>query len=218
MGRPVLGQDKDAATYGQWLTVVAMAYSLLHHLGSVPGGFGPAYTGTRVADWLDLAVPWLVLLPAVAVAHAARSPISTWAILAIGAMAYASGHGVHLAANSVSNSFASGQQSPTAHLWDETVGHAVWYSGAAIVVVALTRTMAGRPQPHPAAHLLAVAVGLTWGTNTLGADGLAVPGLLIAVGVAATGWQGRDDLRILLLSGFGTGAIFMAGALIAGAG
>jgi len=171
-----------------------------------------------VSDWLDLAVPWLVLLPAAATVRAARAPASTWAVLAVGAVAYSSGHGIHLAANSVSNSFAPGEQSPTAHLWDEVVGHALWYAGVAILVVALGRTMAGRPRPHPAAHLLAVAVGLTWGSNTLGADGLTAPGLLIAVAIAATGWRGRNDLQAVLLTGFGTGAVFIVGALATGAG
>ncbi|MDX6234362.1 MAG: hypothetical protein QOH68_3467 [Nocardioidaceae bacterium] len=215
MGRPVLHQE-DGAAYGSWLAVVAIAYAVLHHLGSVPEGFGPAYSGTRVSDWLDLAVPWLVLLPAAAVVRAARAPASTWAVLAVGAVAYASGHGVHLAANSVSNSLAPGEQS-TAHLWDEVVGHALWYAGVALVVVALARTMVGRPQPHPVAHVLAVAAGLTWGSNTLGADGLAVPGLVIAIAFAATGWRGRADLRVVLMTGFGAGAVFVVVALATGA-
>jgi hypothetical protein len=215
--KPAQRQVDDAA-YGSWLAVAAIAYSLLHHLGSVPDGFGPAHSGTRVSDWLDLAVPWLVLLPAATAVRAARAPASTWAVLAVGAVAYTSGHGMHLAANSVSNSLAPGEQSPTAHLWDEVVGHALWYAGVAIVVVALARTMVGRPRPHPAAHLLAVAVGLTWGSNTLGADGLGVPGLLIAAAVAGTGWRGRDDLRVVLLTGFGAGAVLIVGALAIGVG
>lgn len=216
MGKPALRQE-DGAAYGSWLTIAAVAYAALHHLGSIPDGFGPAYSGTRVSDWLDLAIPWLVLLPAAAAVRAARAPASTWAVLAVAAVAYASGHGMHLAANSVSNSLAPGERSPTAHVWDEVVGHALWYAGVALLVVALARTMAGRPRPHPAAHLLAVAVGLTWGSNTLGADGLAVPGLLIAVALAVTGWRGRDDLRVVLLTGFGAGAVFIVGALATGA-
>jgi hypothetical protein len=214
---PVLRQE-GAAAYGSWLAAVAIAYSVLHHLGLVPEGFGPASSGTRVSDWLDLAVPWLVLLPAAAVVRAARAPASTWAVLAVGAVAYASGHGMHLAANSVSNSLNPGEQSPTAHLWDEVVGHALWYAGVALVVVALGRTMVGRPRPHPVVHVLAIAVGLTWGSNTLGADGLAVPGLVIAIAFAMTGWRGRDHLRVVLLTGFGAGAVLIVGALATGAG
>lgn len=212
----VLRRQGDAP-YGVWLAMAAIAYSVLHHLGSVPDGIGPATSGTRVSDWLDLAVPWLVLLPAVAVVAAARGPASTWAALGVGAVAYASGHGIHLAANSVANSLGPDAQSPTAHIWDEVVGHALWYAGVAVLVIALAQTMAGRPRPHPAAHVLAVAVGLTWGTNTLGADGLTVPGLLIALAIAGAGWRGRGDLRVVLLTGFGTGAAFIAGALATGA-
>jgi hypothetical protein len=46
------------------LVVTAVAYSLAHHLGSLPDGLGDAGRGTRVADWLDLLVPFVVLLPA----------------------------------------------------------------------------------------------------------------------------------------------------------
>ena len=37
--RPALHQEDDGA-YGIWLAVAAVAYSVLHHLGSVPDGFG----------------------------------------------------------------------------------------------------------------------------------------------------------------------------------
>lgn len=37
---------------------------------------------------------------------------------------YASGHGIHLAANSIGNV----SPGPTARLWDEVVGHCVWYA------------------------------------------------------------------------------------------
>ncbi len=46
------------------LVVTAVTYSLAHHLGSLPDGLGDAGRGTRVADWLDLLVPFVVLLPA----------------------------------------------------------------------------------------------------------------------------------------------------------
>src|SRR4051794_15461390 len=46
------------------LVVTAVAYCLCHHLGSLPQGLGQAGRGTRVTDWLDLLVPFVVLLPA----------------------------------------------------------------------------------------------------------------------------------------------------------
>ena len=52
--------------------VTAVAYSICHHLGSVPDGFGGAGRGTRIADWVDLLVPFVVLLPALGTLLAAR--------------------------------------------------------------------------------------------------------------------------------------------------
>ena len=121
-----------------------------------------------------------------------------------GALLYASGHGIHLAANSVNNAVGG----ETAHLWDETVGHAIWYAGVALVVLALARTMAGRPLPRVIAHLLAVAVGITWATNSVGAD-LEIAGLVVAAGFATYGWRHRADLRLVLLPGFGSAVLWL---------
>jgi hypothetical protein len=51
-------------THGVALTLTAVTYNLCHHVGSLPDGLGAAGHGTRVADWLDLAAPFLVLVPA----------------------------------------------------------------------------------------------------------------------------------------------------------
>jgi uncharacterized membrane protein YagU involved in acid resistance len=51
-----------------------------------------------------------------------------WLVFGAGSIAYASGHGIHLAANSVANA----SPGPTAHLWDEVVGHYIWYVGVAL--------------------------------------------------------------------------------------
>ena len=49
--------------YSRALAATALAYVVLHHLGLLPSGLGAGPDGTRWADWLDLAVPWLVLAP-----------------------------------------------------------------------------------------------------------------------------------------------------------
>jgi hypothetical protein len=167
-----------------------------HHLGSLPGGLGPAGRGTRVADWLDLALPFLVLGPALATLAAARADRRTWVLAAVGSLLYATGHGVHLAANSIGNS-APGE---TAHLWDEQVGHWVWYSGVAVVVAALVAATRGHEPPRTSggrvvAGLLAAAVGATWATNATGGE-FAWPALALAVvasgrGVRHQGGSGR---------------------------
>lgn len=186
-----------SAMYSRWLAVTALAYVVLHHLGGLPDGLGAGPDDTRWADWLDLAVPWLVLAPAALTIRAAEASGHTWALFGAGVIAYVSGHGIHLAANSIGN--ADGGD--TAHLWDEVVGHAIWYAGVALALVALAGTMTGRSRPGPVGYLLAVAVGLTWASNMLG-GGPLVPGLLLAAALCWFGWLRRAELGVVLLVGF----------------
>lgn len=182
-------------SYSRWLALTALAYAVLHHLGSIPDGIGAAPEGTRWTDWLDLLLPWLVLTPAALTVRADRATPRTWVVLAAGAIAYTSGHGIHLAANSVGNV----DPGETAHLWDEVVGHYVWFAGVALVVTALAMTMAGRPRPGVVGYLLAVVVGLTWGSNAVG-GGTVVMSLLLAIVAAAYGCRVRRDLGVVLLA------------------
>ena len=109
-----------------------------------------------MADWLDLLVPFVVLLPALGTLLAAGVSRATYLWFAVGSWLYATGHGIHLSANSIGNA----DPSPTAHLWDEQVGHWVWYAGVAVIAATLASTLVERPVPrHPLAWLLAVAVG-----------------------------------------------------------
>jgi hypothetical protein len=179
--------------YLRWLAVTATAYVVLHHLGLIHGGLGPAPSHTQWIDWFDLVVPYLVLGPAAATLRAAGADARTWVVFGIGAVTYATGHGVHLSANSVGNA-APG---PTEHLWDEVVGHYIWYAGVALVVVALARTMAGRPQPGVVGLALAALVGLTWASNAVG-GGTVVFSLVLAVVAAAYGWRHRTELTVAL--------------------
>ncbi len=59
--------ETPARLYSRSLAATALAYACLHHLGLLPSGLGAGPEGTRWTDWLDLAVPWLVLAPAAAV-------------------------------------------------------------------------------------------------------------------------------------------------------
>ncbi len=195
-------------TYGRWLAVTALSYAVLHHLGLLPDGLGDGPDGTRWTDWLDLLVPWLVLVPAALTVAAARPDPRTWVLLGAGAIAYASGHGIHLAGNSVGNV----DPGETAHLWDEVVGHAVWYAGVALVLLALARTMVGRAMPHPVGHLLALAVGLTWATNAVG-GGTEWFGLAVALVATAWGWRRRHELGVVLVVGFLPAAVVLVAEL-----
>ena len=191
-------------TYLRWLAVTALSYALVHHLGLLPEGLGDGPDGTRWADWLDLLVPWLVLVPAALTVASARPDPRTWMLFGAGAVAYASGHGIHLAANSVGNA----DPGDTAHLWDEVVGHAIWYAGVALVLAALARTMLGRARPRLIGYLLAVAAGLTWATNAVG-GGTVWFGLAVALAAAVWGWGHRRELGVVLLVGFLPAAGFL---------
>jgi hypothetical protein len=120
-----------------------------------------------------------------------------WVLFGAGCVVYAAGQGMHLAANSVSNAHP-GQ---TAHLWDEVVGHLVWYTGVALVLAAIARTMPGRQRPGVVGYVLAVLVGLTWATNAVG-GGTEALSVVVALLAAGFGWLHRRDLRATLLVGF----------------
>jgi hypothetical protein len=172
--------------YGRRLAATALAYAVLHHLGLLPSGLGSAPDDTQWADWLDLLVPWLVLVPAALTLRAGEAVTRTWVLFGAGVVTYASGHGIHLAANSVGNA----DPGPTAHLWDEVVGHHLWYLGVAFVAAALADTMTGRPRPGAVGYLLALAVGLTWASNAVG-GGTVVMSLGLAAVASAYGWVRR---------------------------
>ena len=201
--------DDPTGVYCWALAGTALSYALLHHLGLLPAGIGPALEGTRWADWLDLAVPWLVLVPAAVTMWAAPASTRSWAIFGAGVVAYSSGHGVHLAANSVSNA----SPGPTAHLWDEVVSHYVWFAGVALVLAALMHTMVGRSRPHPAGYVLAVAVGVTWATNAVG-GGTVIVSFAVAIAASIFGWTRRRELVRVMLVGFLPAVAILAGELV----
>ena len=149
---------------------------------------------------------------------AGRADARAWVVFGAGVVAYTSGHGIHLAANSIGN------QDPgqTAHLWDEVVGHLVWFVGVALVLAALARaqagaagaqvTMTGRPRPHAVGYVLAVGAGLTWASNAIGGGTLL---LSLAVAIAATGfgWMRRRELGVVLLVGYLPAVLIIGTAL-----
>ncbi|WP_203711940.1 hypothetical protein [Asanoa siamensis] len=183
-----------------WLAGAAIAYSVVHHVGSGLAGLGPVgSSSTRWADWVDVATPYAFLLPAaVALRRVGGVAARTWLVYLVGAITYVEGHGVHLSANSINNA------APTAaaHLWDEVVGHYLWFTGAMLVWAALATGFARhRPAGGPFPALLALAVGVTVATNAL-EGGTALLGLAAAAAFAVRGWLTRDRLGRLILIAF----------------
>ena len=220
---------------GRWLLAFGLAYGTLHHQGFVLGRLGSvAGTGTRWADWIDLATPYLVLAPVMAALATVRPAVGarTWMAFAVGAGAYVQGHGIHLAANSVSNllteeAVANAAIIDVAHLWDELVGHYVWYGGLS-VVVASAMAAVGRHRVAVGSgsivwgFVVAIVAGMTYATNALEGH-FAWPGL-VYVGVMSAALLrqlsvdragGRDGSRptvaLVALPGFVTAGLMMGG-------
>ena len=192
-------------TGARWTAVAAGAYALLHHLGALPDGLGNAPHATRWVDWVDLLVPYLVVGPALLAIAATGTDRRGWWIALVGAGLYVQGHGIHLAANSIGN--ARGD-APPVHLWDEIVGHWIWYAGVALLVLAIARAVSVRLSPL--GLLLALGVGTTWTTNAL--EGTTAAGsLAVAMGLTAWAARHRHGVGWLVLVAFGTSALVLAG-------
>jgi hypothetical protein len=191
-------------TAARWAALSALAYSVLHHLGTLPGGLGSAGGGTRVVDWLDLLTPYLVVGTALAAVATAGTDRRGWWTVLSGAGLYTSGHGVHLAANSIGNVRGQGAPIP---LWDEVVGHWIWYAGAALLAFAVARAVVLRVTP--AAVALSLALAATWTTNAL--EGTTAVGSLVA-GALLAGWGVRrgDGSGRLLGVAFGSASLALA--------
>jgi len=194
-----------ALAWTAFLAVIAVG----HHLGTLLTPLGDV-GDAQWADWIDLLLPWCV----VATAGAALLAVPTRMQLvgAAGLVAYVQGHGIHLAANSVANQVGG----DTAYLWDELVGHAIWYAGLYLVLGALLVGRPVRASPGPVRLVLAVAVGLTLCSNAIG--GHAVP--LAVVGcvlLAALAWRRRsgNGIDVLVAASVALGSLVAYGIGVA---
>ena len=199
--------DRRAGGFGGWLVLLAVGYAVSHHVGTLFAGLGDVgSTQTRWADWIDLATPYVVTGAAGGALRAARASRLAWTVFWFAAVLYTQGHGIHLAANSVGN-VAPGEP---AYLWDEHVGHYLWYTGFALLVATLAATLAERrPRGGLGAHLLALLVGFTNFTNSVEGQ---TPILGIVVAVLFLGWGvvTRDGLGRVLLTAYGFSLLLFA--------
>ncbi|MDT7570861.1 MAG: hypothetical protein QOE05_1035 [Actinomycetota bacterium] len=191
----------------RWLGWFAAAVILGHHVGTIFGPLGDAGRGTEWADWIDLLTPYAVIGTALLTLLAAGADRRAWPVAALGAVVYAEGHGIHLAANSVGNARGNGQP---VHLWDEVVGHYVWYGGLFLLVTALALTLADRPRPGGAGWPLAVLFGVTAATNGI-EGGTPYFTLVVALAFVAYGWRHRTGAGLLLVPAFGVSATLLVG-------
>lgn len=205
----VRSTDTTRSTTARWLVAFGIAVVVGQHLGALPGGLGSAGGSTLWVDWIDLLTPYAVVGSALAALASAGATRREWLVAGAGAIAYVQGHGIHLAANSIGN--ARGDAAPV-HLWDEVVGHLIWYAGFALLVVALVpAARRARVPARPIGLLLAAGVGLTWATNAL-EGGTAVASLVVALALTGWGWRRRDDgAGRLLLAAFPLAVVVLLG-------
>jgi len=165
----------------------AVAMVLTHWLRILPlGAHAPG--SVRYEDFVDLLTPFVVLGPALTVLARRQVGRRAWAVALLGSAMFVQGHGLHLSANSIS--YASGFDAP-AYLWDEVVGHHLWFAGLTVVVVAVAEAVRSSPVPlRPPACVLACLVGITWAVNVV--EGGIVPvGASLAAGLTVYGWRTR---------------------------
>jgi hypothetical protein len=196
----------------RWLGWFALAVIIGMQAGTV---FRPLGTvgETRVADWVDLLTPYAILGCAAMVLVRAGASRAHWVLFGVGGITFTLGHGLHLAANSISNvADAVVAKASIVHLWDEVVSHYFWYVGLFLVLAAMA--LALRPQEFRVGALdvvvcLLVAVTLVnnyieGGTPWLGLVFLAV-GLLCGFL-----WRPAAVSRLLLVVG-GVGLLLLVG-------
>ena len=131
-----------------------------------------------------------------------------WLVFGVGAIAYTQGHGIHLAANSIANV----DSSSTSHLWDEVVGHYIWYGGLAVIVGG-PGARRGQSPAHPgpgSGFVLAVLFGFTVFTNSV-EGGTPLLGLATGVVFVAWGLRRRDRLAWLLVPAYAVTVVALVG-------
>lgn len=197
--------ERHARSFGGWLVLFAVGYVVFHHAGTLFAGLGDVGP-TRWADWIDLLTPYVVTGTAAGALRGAGAGRGTWTAFWFAAVTYSLGKGLHLAANSVGNDLP-GPDPDVVHLWDETVGHYLWYSGVALLVAVLAVALADRrPRGGIGAHLLAGLVGVTHFTNSIEGQ-TAWFGIGTAVVFAVWGLLTRDGMGRYLLTAYGVSLV-----------
>jgi hypothetical protein len=184
----------------------AVAVIVGHHLGTLLGWLGGP-GDTRWADWVDLLVPYAVVGTAAAVLASVHADRLAWTALVATGLLYTQGHGIHLAANSIANV----EPSDAVHLWDETVGHWLWYGGLAGLVATLAYALDDVPWSRNVWGLAgALAFGLTIFTNSV-EGGTVVLGLVSGAVFVVWGLRRRGRAPELLVPAYAVAVACLLG-------
>jgi hypothetical protein len=195
-----------------WLAWFALAVIVGMQAGTI---FKPLGTlgETRVADWVDLLTPYAVLGTAAMVLLRAGADRTAWTVYWIGAISFTLGHGLHLAANSVSNvADERVAKADIVHLWDEVVSHWIWYVGLFLVIVAMALALRDVAFRVGVVDLVVAAlVTVTLVNNYIEGGtpwlGLVLLGVLLVAGLR---WRPAPVANLLLLVG-GLGLLLLVG-------
>ncbi|HET8561662.1 MAG TPA: hypothetical protein VFL69_14155 [Marmoricola sp.] len=220
--RPVRASTGPRTGGAGWpLAALALAVVVFMQVGTLARPLGDV-GGTRAADWLDLLTPWAVLGAAAwlvlrvrALTGSTAPDAVSWSLLAVGGLLFAEGKGLHLAANSVGNAGPVGRAADVAHLWDEQVGHWVWYLGLLLVLVAVARALLVGSGPvlvrtTVAGTVLAVLAGFSL-ANTWIEGGTPWLGLLASIGFVALALAHRHRGGALWAVAFGVALVQLIG-------
>ena len=196
----------------RWLGWFALAVIVGMQAGTVFKPLGEVGE-TRVADWVDLLTPYAVLGSAAMVLLRAGAVRGQWAMLGIGGITFTLGHGLHLAANSVSNvADPAVAEASIVHLWDEVVSHWIWYSGLFLVMAAVAWALRDRELPIGGLDLVVAALVALTLANTYIEGGTPWLGMaLLGIGVV-TGlrWRPAAVSRLVLVVA-GLGLLLLVG-------
>jgi hypothetical protein len=196
----------------RWLGWFALAVIVGMQAGTI---FKPLGTvgETRVADWVDLLTPYAILGCAAMVLVRAEASRAQWALLGIGGITFTLGHGLHQAANSISNvADVVVARAAIVHLWDEVVSHYFWYVGLFLVMAAMAWAL--RPQEFRVGAVdvvVAVLVAITLVNNYIegGTPWLGLAFLAAGV-ICGFLWRPAAVSRLLLVVG-GVGLLLLVG-------
>ena len=196
----------------RWLGWFALAVIIGMQAGTV---FRPLGTigETRVADWVDLLTPFAILGCAAMVLVRAEASRGQWALFGVGGITFTLGHGLHLAANSISNvADVVVAKASIVHLWDEVVSHYFWYVGLFLVMAAMAWAL--RPQEFRVGAVdvvVALLVAITLVNNYIegGTPWLGLAFLAVGL-VCGFLWRPAAVSRLLLVVG-GVGLLLLVG-------
>jgi hypothetical protein len=194
--------DEPRLSGGQALLAFSGAVFVFHNLPAVAGA---------AADWIDLATPFAVI-GASALLLRQRAPALVLFVVVIGILLYVSGHGIHLAANSIDYERLTGDARDVAYFWDEEWGHIQWHLGWFVLILGFCLADRARPvHVEPALGAVsALLLAATLFTNTVEGGTwwleLAATALFVPWALAA-----RRPLLAVFGAAFGLCAIAIGG-------